>query len=115
MWVKGKPELGKSFFSRFFCETRSLRYFNKPLNKWWCGYHGEEIVILEDIDHETAPFLYNKMKQWVDEAPFIGETKGGAIKIRPRGFIVTSNYTVKKALAERQRASKAIRRRFDIG
>lgn len=31
LWVKGKPELGKSFFARFFCETRNLRYYFNPI------------------------------------------------------------------------------------
>ena len=43
-------------------------------NKWWDGYAGEDVVILDDMDD---PCLKHYMKLWADKWSCKGETKGG--------------------------------------
>ena len=69
-------------------------YCKDPNNKWWDGYQGEEIVVIEEWEPKNE-CTASKLKIWADRYPFAGEIKGGTLqKIRPRKIIVTSNYTI---------------------
>lgn len=113
-WLQGAPGVGKSFFARFITEFNGYRFYLKPLNKWWDGYEEEEVVIVEDIDHFSAKYMEHFLKIWVDEAPFLAEKKGGTTKIRPRHFIVTSNYTIEELWPNDLLLQEAIKRRFFV-
>lgn len=86
-WVYGPTGTGKT---RTALALHPGAYL-KPANKWWDGYAGEEVVIIDDFDKYHKSLGY-ELKIWGDHNPFIAETKGGAMKIRPRKIIITSNY-----------------------
>jgi len=106
-WFHGPPGTGKSFTARM----ENPNAYIKSANKWWDGYQGEEVVILDDLDlmHKV---LGHHLKIWGDAYAFNAEDKGGSRMIRPKRIIVTSNYTIEFMFAGDEDMIKAILRRY---
>jgi len=93
LWIGGPSGSGKSTIAF----TRFGDYYPKGKNKWWCGYNGEGTVVLDDVDESWKDTLYY-WKWWFGKWSFLGETKNGTLRLRPRKVIVTSNFTLDELL-----------------
>lgn len=107
IWIWGESGVGKSSHVRKTYST----FYTKPMSKWWDGYNGEEVVVLDDFDPSHGKFLGYFLKVWADHYAFNAEVKGGMLRIRPKTIIVTSQYPI-SACFEDSETIKAICRRF---
>lgn len=107
-WLYGLSGAGKSYTAR----KEFPGAFLKTGNKWWCGYQGQENVILDDLDKSHACLGYH-LKIWADLYAFRAEVKGGAVTLRPKAFVVTSQYHPKDIFTDTETLD-AITRRFKI-
>lgn len=108
VWVYGAAGCGKT-------TTVDSIYpdaYAKPRNEWWDGYNFEEIVLCDDVDKFDVR-LGGKFKHWADYKGFIAGVKGGAMYIRPKKFIVTSQYTIEE-IWEDEATRDALNRRFTV-
>lgn len=105
-WIYGDTGVGKTTRAR----EENPKAYLKGANKWWCGYAGEEVVIIEEWspDHHV---LAHHLKQWADHWPFRAEVKGGSAEIRPRKIVITSNYSIDDCF-QRQQDREPLKRRF---
>jgi len=105
VWYYGEPNTGKSRYARLKFPDAYL----KMQNKWWDGYQGEDFVIIDDFDSKE---LAHHLKIWADRYAFLAETKGGAIAIRPKKIVITSNFALED-LFDGQ-FLEALKRRFKV-
>uniref|UniRef100_A0AAU6S516 Replication-associated protein n=1 Tax=Barbastella barbastellus feces associated circovirus 2 TaxID=3139968 RepID=A0AAU6S516_9CIRC len=80
----GPPGCGKS---RAVAMVDPSAYW-KPRGKWWCGYSGQETVILDDF-YGWIPF--DDLLRLCDRYPLRVETKGGSRPFVARKIYITSN------------------------
>lgn len=105
-WHYGKTNTGKS---------RSVREkypdaFIKTADKWWCGYRGESVVIIEDLDRFDIR-LGRDLKLWGDHYAFAADSKHqGKRDIRPHKIVITSNWHPKEIWADEQTWGPILRR-----
>lgn len=108
LWIHGLAGCGKT---RLVLDTYPDLY-PKPRNTWWDGYQREPVVLIDDFDRFDVK-LGGQLKHWADAYPFIGEIKGGSVKIRPTMVIVTSQYTIEEIWTD-QETRDALLRRFVV-
>lgn len=112
IWVYGEAGAGKSRWAREQGTLIGEKIYPKLCNKWWDGYQGEKIAVMDDFMPEHK-VLCQQLKIWADRYDCILEVKGGAVHSSYNWIIVTSQYKPEEIFTE-ERDLAAIERRFQI-
>lgn len=107
LWYYGPPGTGKT--TKAYRENPGA--YIKMANKWWDDYITEDVVIIDDLDHQSSR-ISHLLKQWTHKVKYRGEYKGGSRMMRPKKIIVTSNYTPEELWPDDPMLAEAVRRRF---
>lgn len=84
-WFYGATGTGKSLeASERFPEA----YYKMPTNKWWDGYDGDDVVIIDDYRRDLCSF--GDLLRLFDRYPLLVESKGGTINFLARTIVVTT-------------------------
>ena len=90
-----------------------LRVYYKTIQKWWEGYDGEEIVVIDDF-RSSMPF--SELLNMMDGKPFRREAKGTSICLRANHIFFTTPRPpmmwYKKLMEEDGDASEQLERRI---
>lgn len=109
LWIWGATGTGKSHS----VITQHPGRYIKLINKWWDGYQGQEVVHIDEICPDHTQWMAYFLKLWCDKWPFAAEVKGGAIQIRPKLIVITSNYTPQQ-MGFREEDYPALARRMRV-
>lgn len=100
VFLYGDPGTGKTSlaldFARHVAQGDGLAFYLKPHSKWWDGYFGQKVVIMDEAEPRGWKELESLLKIWADRFSFVAEVKGATRQICPEWFVVTSNYTLEQ-------------------
>ncbi|UJO02140.1 Rep [Ninurtavirus momolo] len=82
----GATGTGKS--RRAWEEATLDGYSKDPLSKFWCGYSGQENVV---IDEFRGGISISHLLRWLDRYPVNVEVKGSSVPLCAKRFWITSN------------------------
>ena len=112
VWIWGLRGSGKSTFAH---EIHEDIYKRIPADFAWSNYNREEVILYDDVDHDTASIknFTQELKHVADKWPF---PKRDLYKkqemFRPKACIVTSQYTINQLWFREKEAKEALARRF---
>lgn len=82
----GRTGTGKS--RRAWEESGVDAYCKDPRSKFWCGYQGQENVILDEF---RGGIDISHILRWTDRYPVLVEIKGSSVPLYARTIWITSN------------------------
>jgi hypothetical protein len=89
IWICGDTGTGKTL-QAFQDNQEKTIHKQTQSNKWWNGYEGQDVVILDDIRADFAK--YHELLTLLDKYPHKVEIKGGYMEFNSPRIYITSPY-----------------------
>jgi hypothetical protein len=107
-WIYGRPGVGKTYFFNHWFAKRGVKVYQKPASKWWDGYAGQSVVVLDEVTPHEMTYLTRFMAIWADsQTTVLGEIKGGTVMTNYNVFAITSNYSLEECIRWEMSQSEA--------
>lgn len=87
-WYYGPTGTGKSKKAFEQAAEAASYYVKDPLNKWYCGYEQQELMIIDDYRRDFSTFAC--LLRLMDRYPMTVETKGGTTQFVTRTLVITT-------------------------
>lgn len=88
IWIHGPSGTGKSKRAYEFATQKESFYYKPPANKWWDGYTGQEVVVIDDY---KGAWELEYLLTLLDRYPLKVEVKGGSVEFNSKYIVITSN------------------------
>lgn len=114
VWIYGVSGSGKTHDARnnYDAFTPNTHYVKCLQEKYWDGYRGQEVVILEDFRGE---YDINHIANWVDKGMCLLPIKGKpGVQMLAKTFVITSIFHPRDLWPESNEPMEQIYRRFEI-
>ncbi|AUM61670.1 Rep [uncultured virus] len=108
VWYYGEAGVGKT---TLISKKYPGAYLKRAQNKWFDGYQGEEVVVVDDLD-TTHTYMAYELKKLADAFCYMVEVKNSSMYIRPKRCVVTSQYTIREIWKDDAPTIAALERRF---
>lgn len=108
IYICGEPGIGKTRWVYDNYEFDDI--YEKPYGKWWDGYQGEPVTLLDDFDGSW--FCWSELMKLLDRYPHKVEVKGGYREFISKTIIITSNRPYKEWYTSKRQDIFALERRF---
>lgn len=89
IWIHGSSGSGKT--RKVYDDNTDADIFTPTSYKWWEGYDGHQIVLIDDIRPEFCEF--HELLRLLDIYPFRVETKGGSRQVQFHTIYITAPYS----------------------
>lgn len=108
IWLYGPTGTGKS---RYAWDAAPEAYMKSSSHKWWDGYTGQDVVIVDDYRPSThLPF--NFVLNLFDRYPLSVEFKGGMIEFCSKTIYVTSPFSPEQTCQQLEWIGEEMRDQF---
>jgi len=87
-WLCGEPGSGKTYAAINQLAVGCTGVYIHSGTKWFNGYNGQEVVILDDLRKET--FSWELLLKLLDRYPIDVETKGSMVPFVPKIIVITN-------------------------
>lgn len=116
LWLYGTSGVGKTRTAVDFCVNNNLSYWISNENlKWFDGYVGQEVAILDDFRYKHCSFSY--LLRLLDRYELDVAIKGGFVRWMPKVIFITTPLSINETFKTDWRKPedmKQIHRRVDF-
>nr|WAE43024.1 MAG: replication associated protein [Cressdnaviricota sp.] len=91
-WWYGPPKCGKSAATFREYPGHLVKKCNKNFQNW----HGQEVIVVQDVGHTEWKNMVSFLMEWTDMWPFQADIKYSGAFIRPKKVICTSNFSLEE-------------------
>lgn len=107
IWIAGDSGVGKTL-QAFQSNQDKTIHKQTQSNKWWDGYEGQDVVILDDIRADFAK--YHELLTLLDRYPHKVEIKGGYMEFNSPRIYITSPYEPNEMYKGKEDLTQLLRR-----
>lgn len=112
-WYYGSTGTGKTKEAIEFAKTIGEEYYiSMNTLRWWDGYTGQKVVILDDFRKDFCTF--HELLRILDRYPYRVQYKGGSIWLQAKYIFITSCYSPREVYDTREDIEQLIRRIYKI-